>query len=148
MTVITYDVLTDLKSTLVDDWAKTKVNSAPLPDVQIVWDIKTTGFGSGMRDRIYITPINEAVKPFQLHGDTYWHELVTKIEIRTYRGFENQNNIVKTVSTIVKNNIRKSGDGFLDVIIMGSEPLSTEIRNMYRHVITLKYRNAISHTFV
>lgn len=148
MTVITYDVVIDLKQEFRDAWNSIKVCNAPKPDIQIVWDIKSTGFGGGTKARIYLTPLAETIKPFQLHGDAHWHELVVKIDVRSYRGLSIHNNIVKTVSNILKNIIRRGAEGFLDVIIMGSEDMSAEMRNKYRTVLTVKYRDVESFTFV
>jgi len=148
MTVITYDVVADLKQEFSDGWNSSKVCSAPKPDIQIVWDIKSVGFGGGTRPRLYITPMPETIRPFQLHGDAHWHELVLKIDLRSYKGIEMHNNMVKTVSNILKNIIRRGAEGFLDVIIMGSEDMSAEMRNKFRTVLTVKYRDVESFTFV
>jgi len=148
MTVITYDVVKDLKQELSCSWNKLKTCNAPKPDVQIVWDIKSTGFGGGTRPRIYITPMPESVRPFALHGDAHWHELVLKIDVRSFRGLSIHNNIVKTVADVLKNIIRRGTEGFLDVIIIGSEDMSAEMRNKYRTVLTVKYRDVNSFTFV
>jgi len=148
MTVITYDVVNDLKSVMATDWNKNKINSAPKPDIQIIWDVKSAGFGGGTRARVYITPMPESIRPFQLHGDAHWHELVLKVDVRSYKGLENHNNIIKTVSNTLKNIIRRGTEGFLDVIIIGSEDMSSEMRNKYRTVLTVKYRDVNSFTFV
>jgi len=148
MTVITYDVVNDLKSVMGTSWNSLKVCNAPKPDIQIVWDIKSVGFGGGTRPRLYITPMPETVKPFALHGDAHWHELVLKLDVRSYRGLSIHNNIIKTVSNVLKNIIRRNVQGFLDVIIMGSEDMSAEMRNKYRTVLTVKYRDVESFTFV
>jgi len=148
MTIITYDAITDLKDALNNDWNLNKVNSAPKPDIQLIWDVKSTGYGSGTRPRILIQPSVEKIKPFDFFGANYWHDVPIKVDIRSYKGMEQHNDIVKTVSDIILNIIRRANNGFLQVLITGNESFNHEYRNMYRHVITLKYQDVNSHTFV
>jgi len=140
--LITYDAILNLQTEICSDWGE-----APKPKIQLVWEEKAVGIGGTKKEYIFIEPITENIKPFQLHGDTWWHEVVIKIDIRTWSNLTRHNVVVKEVARIVKNIIRNSDDNFVDVIITGSESISPEYRNIFRHVITLKYRSAESHVF-
>lgn len=113
-----------------------------------VWEEKSVGIGNVKQEYIFITPIREPIEPFQLHGDTYWHEVIMKLDIRTYSTIARHKAVVAEVARIVKNIVRNTDDGFLDVIIMGIDPKTPDVRNIFRDVLTLRYRSAESHTFV
>ena len=147
MTSILYDAMDDLKDAFISCWNDTN-NGGAKPLVELVWERKVTGFGNSKRDTILIEPIKEAITPFQLHGDTHWHELPVKLDIRTYKGKDRHDQVMKESSRIVKNIIRRSNKNFLDVIIKDIEPLTKDYRNMFRDVITLRYRDVESHSFV
>ena len=152
MTIITYDAIDDLKSALCAQWNATSAGGAK-PSIDIVWDKKVVGFdgdSSGNQERIIIEPLSEPIKPFALHGDAYWHDLLIKIDIRSYKdgGTTRMNAIVKETSRIIHNIIRRDAQGFLQVVIAKSETRNQDYRNMYRHMIDLKYSAVKSHTFV
>lgn len=141
--LITYDSIINLQSELCSAWTE-----APKPKIQFIWEEKAVGIGGTKKEYIFITPINETIKAFQLHGDVWWHEVIIKVDIRTWSNLTRHNTVVKEVARIIKNIIRNSDDNFVDVLIMGSESKTPEYRNIFRHVITLRYRSGESHTFV
>jgi hypothetical protein len=150
MTIITYDAVDDLKSAICSQWDATCVGGCK-PDISLVWDKKVTGLGSGnQKGMIIIEPQGESIRPFALHGDSYWHELLIKIDIRSYKtgGPTRHNQIVKEVTRIIQNIIRRDTQGFLQVAFAKSETRNQDYRNMFRHLIDLKYSDANSHTFV
>lgn len=149
MTVITYDAIDDLKCALCTQWNATCIGGTK-PKIDIVWDKKVVGFDSDNTERIIISPMPEAIKVFALHGDAYWHDLLIKLDIRSYKsgGTTRQNAIVKEVTRIIQNILRRDGQGFLQVIIAKSETKNQDYRNMYRHMIDLKYNDVNNHTFV
>jgi len=142
MTVITYDAVTDIISALTTDWG-----AAPTPTVAREWDTRSVGLDPDTGERIIVKALPEMIKPFQLHGDNYWHEVPIKIDIRTYSTIVRHNTVVQEASRIIKNILRRSAQGFVDVIIIGSEEESYKVRNMFRHIITLKYRTNKAFTF-
>jgi len=147
--LITYDAILNLDCELTTQWNMCGCNPAgTAPLIQLVWEEKAVGIGNVKREYIFIEPINESIKPFQLHGDTWWHEVVIKVDIRSWTTLARHNTVVKETSRIIKNIIRSSDDNFVDVVIMGSESKSPEYRNIFRHIITLKYRSGESHTFI
>ena len=149
MTIITYDAIDDLKTALCAQWDATCAGGTK-PTIDFVWDKKVVGFDGDSTERIMIEPLSEPIKPFDLHGDAYWHDLYIKIDIRSYKsgGITRQNQIVKEVSRIIKNIIRRSSAGLLQVSVNKSETRNQDYRNMYRHLIDLKYSDVESHTFV
>ena len=100
-----------------------------------------------MEERIIIEPLNEDIQLFALHGDAHKHELLIKIDMRSYSTLARQNAIVKEVSRIVKNIVRRDSQGFLDIRPKGIQTLSPELRNMFRDVMTIIYRHVEDHTF-
>jgi len=150
MTIITYDAVDDLKCALCSSWCTSSGGSKP--SITIVWEKKVVGFdgnSSGNQETVIIEPLTEPIKPFALHGDAYWHDLHIKIDIRSYKsgGTTRQNTIVKEVTRIIQNIIRRSGTNFLQVILKKSETRNQDYRNMYRHIIDLEYNDVNNHTF-
>lgn len=144
--LITYDAVLNLQTELTCGWCCTCAGTAP--SVCLIWEEKAVGIGNIKQEFIFIEPINESIRPFQLHGDTWWHEVIIKVDIRTWTTLARHNTVVKETSRIIKNIIRNADDNFIDVIITGSESKTPEYRNIFRHIITLKYRSSESHTFV
>ena len=140
--LITYDAVLNLQDEICSDWGE-----SPKPKILLVWEEKSVGIVNTKQEYIFIEPITESIKPFQLHGDTWWHEVVIKVDVRTWSNLTRHNVVVKETARIIKNIIRNSDDNFVDVIVTGSESMTPDYRNIFRHVITLKYRSAESHTF-
>ena len=148
MTIITYDAIEDLKCALCTQWDATCLGGVK-PEIDFVWDKKLVGF-DGEVERIILEPLAEPIKVFALHGDAYWHDLMIKVDIRSYKtgGTTRQNEIVKETTRIIQNIIRRTGTGFLQVIIKKSETRNQDYRNMYRHIIDLLYNDVNNHSFV
>lgn len=144
--LITYDSVLNLQTELTCGWCTICAGTAP--SVCLIWEEKAVGIGNIKQEFIFIEPINESMKPFQLHGDTWWHEVIIKVDIRTWTTLARHNTVVKETSRIIKNIIRNADDNFINVIITGSESKVPEYRNIFRHIITLKYTSSESHTFV
>lgn len=149
MTIITYDAINDLQCALCTQWDATCLGGTK-PAIDIVWDKKVVGFDGDSTERVIIEPLTEPIKPFALHGDAYWHDLHIKIDIRSYKtgGTTRQNAIVKEVTRIIQNIIRRDSTGFLQVVLNKSETRNQDYRNMYRHMIDLTYNDVENHTFV
>lgn len=143
---ITYDALDDLKAKLIAQWNATGAGGTQ-PTINIIWDKKEVGLDAN-QEEVLLTPVLETVKPFDLYGRAYWHEIPIKIDIRSWTTIARHEIIVKEVERIIQNIIRRNADGFIDLIYMDSESYNPDYRNMFRHVITLKYRSAVNHTFV
>jgi len=148
MTIITYDAVADIISAINDDWNKTGTGgTSKAPRVREVWNTKVTGYGSGTQEEIIIEPIKENIELFALHGDAHKHEVPMKIDIRSYSNSERQNVIVKEVSRIIKNIVRRASQGFIDIRILDVDTLTPQYRNMYRDVISIIYRDVEDFTF-
>jgi len=147
--MITYDAICDLKCALCTQWDATCAGGTK-PTIDIVWDKKVVGFDGDVTDRIIISPLTERIDPFDLFGKAHWHELLVKIDIRTYKpgGVARMNQVAKEADRIIKNIIRRNAQGFLQVVIAKSETRNQDYRNMYRHLIDLKYQDVNTHTFV
>jgi hypothetical protein len=109
-------------------------------DVQVdkIWEQKSVGFIDDRRDRILVYPKNEDVKPFGLYGCDWLHITDLNVEIRSYGDQERLSNIINDISKIIKTNIRR--DNFIDIMITGSITESDKMRNMFKHILTVRYR--------
>jgi len=131
---IIYDAVDDIICAIDTDWKE-----GAEPRLEPVWEVKAVGFGSSRQEVIYVTPLTENIKPFDLFGKAYWQELPIKLDVRTYRNIQRHKVVVKELHRIIKNIIRRNTQGFLQVELKSSEPVNTEIRNMFRQIITLHY---------
>ena len=145
---ITYDAVEDMITELSTAWDAGTNSAGAKPRIREVWNVKVVGFGGGKAEEIIITPRDEIIKPFQLHGDTYWHKLPMEIDIRVFSSVRRLNTIVDEVERIVKNMIRRDQQGFTQVVITASKTKVPEYRNVFRHIIYLTYEAAKAHTFV
>lgn len=147
--MISYDSILDLKCALCSQWDATCQGGAK-PAIDLIWDKKVVGFDGDVTERVIITPLVEVINPFDLYGKAYWHEVPIKIDIRTYQsgGLNRQNAVVKEVDRIIKNIIRRTSQGFLQVVIVKHETRNQDYRNMFRHMIDLKYQDVQNHNFV
>ena len=139
---IIYDAVDDIICAIKTQWK----GGATLR-IEPVWEVKAVGFGSSRQEVMYVTPMTENIKPFDLFGKAYWQELPIKLDVRTYRNIKRHKEVVKELHRIIKNIIRRDADGFLQVVLKSSEPVNTEIRNMFRQVITLHYISVETFTF-
>jgi len=131
---ITYDAVDDIICAIKSDWTE-----GPTLRIEPVWEVKAVGFGSSRQEVLYVTPMTEKIVPFDLFGKAYWQELPIKLDVRTYRNIKRHKEVIKELHRIIKNIIRRDSQGFLQVVLKSSEPVNTEIRNMFRQIITLHY---------
>ena len=140
MTSITYSALDDLLNLLHNGWGGSG-DAGREPLFQKAWERRTTGFGSDTREVVFITPRQENIQYFGLHGDNFFHDLSVDLDIRSYYDEERHNIIVKEVIRIIKANIRGSTTfPYTDLRIMSSYSRSETMRNMYNHIISVSYR--------
>jgi hypothetical protein len=145
----TYDAINDLKCALCTQWDGGPACAGAKPTIDFVWDKKLVGFGCDTTERIIIQPLKEDIKIFDLFGHAYWHDVPVKIDIRSYNGgITRQNVIVTEVIRIIKNIIRRNVQGFIQVVIKGSETRNQDFRNMFRHIVTLQYEDVDTVAFV
>jgi len=97
-----------------------------------------------------VQPLKEQIESFQLHGDSWKHELPVKVDIRTYKTLVIQNTVVKEVGRILKNILRRATATpvpFIDAHLRGGESYDADYRNMFRYVFTIVYRDITPFTF-
>jgi hypothetical protein len=145
-----YDAILDLQSALCTQWnACACVCAGAKPTIDFEWDKKVVGFDGDNTERVIIKPLKEKIKIFDIYGRAHWHDVPIILDVRSYTGgITRQNVIVKEVIRIIKNIIRRSAQGFLQVIIRDSETRNTDYRNMFRHLITLEYQDVDTVTFI
>jgi len=144
---ITYDVVADLKLRIATDWCS-GVN--PVPQVDFIWDEKSTGLAGATKEVVLIQPLKEVITAFQLHGDVWRHDLPVKIDIRTYKTLTRHNAVVKEVGRILKNILRRAGASpvpFIQAYLRGYESIDEKYRNMFRGVFTIMYLDVTGFTF-
>lgn len=128
-----YSALDDLVQLIKDE-------TATGYDIQIdkIWQEKSVGFVDDRRDRILIYPKNELVQPFGLYGCDWLHTTDLVIEVRSYGDEAKLANIINDISRVIKTNIRR--DNFIDLMITGSLTENDKMRNMFKHLINVRYR--------
>ena len=80
----------------------------------------------------------EDIEYFNLYGTDFLHETTIRLDIRTYLSGYNHDITVSELIRIIKDNLRR--DGYVDLRVTSSEPLSHLYRNMFRHAIEISYR--------
>ena len=85
-----------------------------------------------------IEPKQEDIEYFNLYGTDFLHETTIRLDIRTYLSAYNHDITVSELIRIIKDNLRR--DGYVDLRVTSSEPLSHLYRNMFRHAIEISYR--------
>ena len=138
MGIATYTSIDDLI-----DMMKTKWNTSTggqIPRVERIWDEKTIGFGDIELKKgiILIEPSDENIKYFGLYGVDHLHTIDLTLDTRSYQSLDRHSELVGEVSRILKDQIRRAD--FVDLRIVGTVPLSRLYRNMFRHMIRIKYR--------
>ena len=138
MAIATYDVIDDVTSMLKTKW-NTSLGGV-IPRIERIWDEKTIGFGdmSIKKGIILIEPMNESVQYFSLGGTNHLHGIDLTLDIRSYQSLDRHSELVSEVARIIKDQITRTGS--VDLRIMGTEPLSRLYRNMFRHMIRIRYR--------
>ena len=138
MAIATYDVIDDVISMFKTKW-NTSLGGV-IPRIERIWDEKTIGFGDmGIKKGIIlIEPMNESIKYFSLGGTNHLHGIDLTLDIRSYQSLNRHSELVSEVARIIKDQITRTGS--VDLRIMGTEPLSRLYRNMFRHMIRIRYR--------
>ena len=131
---LTYDAMEDCITMLKDGWTA----GTQLPDVKALWKEKSAGFIDDRRDMILVYPRRERIEYFGLYGSDFLHTLLLVVDIRSYGEQDKLNQTVTEILRILKANIRRTG--FVDVIVKNSTSQSDNLRNMYKHQITVQYR--------
>ena len=132
-----YDALEDMRSLIKDKWGITSI-VGDSPEVKVIWEKKVVGFADYTRDTILLQPKRERIDYFGLYGSDFLHHVDIQIEIWTYMNQTRLDNMVKEVTKIIKDNIRRTD--FVDLMITGSISASDTYRNIWKHVLTAKYR--------
>ena len=131
---LTYDAMEDCITMLKDGWTA----GTQLPDVKALWKEKSAGFIDDRRDMILVYPRRERIEYFGLYGSDFLHTLLLVVDIRSYGEQDKLNQTVTEILRILKANVRRTG--FVDVIVKNSTSQSDNLRNMYKHQITVQYR--------
>ena len=132
-----YDALEDMRSLIKDKWGITAI-VGDTPEVKVIWEKKVVGFADYTRDTILLQPKRERIDYFGLYGSDFLHHVDIQIEIWTYMNQTRLDNMVKEVTKIIKDNIRRTN--FVDLMITGSISASDTYRNIWKHELTAKYR--------
>ena len=132
-----YDSLEDMRTLLKDKWGTTSLSN-DTPDIQVVWERKVVGFADYARDTILLQPKTEKIDYFGLYGSDFLHHVEIQIDIWSYMNQTRLDNMVKEVTKIIKNNIRRTD--FVDLMLMTSVSSSDTYRNIWKHVLTARYR--------
>ena len=138
MAIATYTVIDDVISMLKTKWNTS--SGGQIPRIERIWDEKTIGFGdmSIKKGIILIEPMNESIQYFSLGGTNHLHGVDLTLDIRSYQSLDRHSELVSEVARIIKDEITRTGS--VDLRIMGTEPLSRLYRNMFRHMIRIRYR--------
>ena len=128
-----YTALNDMVSMLKTEWT-----DGQTPDIKALWEEKSAGFIDDRRDLILVYPKNEAVEYFGLYGSDFLHLIDITIEVRSYQNQEKMDNVNKEILRIIKENIRRTG--FIDLMVRSTISQNDQLRNMFKHVINVRYR--------
>ena len=131
---LTYDAMEDCITMLKDGWTA----GTQLPDIKALWKEKSAGFIDDRRDMILVYPRRERIEYFGLYGSDFLHTLLLVVDIRSYGEQNKLNQTVTEILRILKANVRRTG--FVDVIVKNSTSQSDNLRNMFKHQITVQYR--------
>ena len=132
-----YDALEDMQSLLKDDWGITDT-AGDVPNIDVVWERKVVGLADYTRDTILLTPKRENIDYFGLYGSDFLHHVDIQIDLWSYMNQDRLNNLVKETAKIIKDNIRRTN--FVDLLLTGSISSSDTVRNIWKHVLTARYR--------
>ena len=132
-----YDALEDMQALLKDKWGITDT-SGDVPNIDVVWERKVVGLADYTRDTIILTPKRENIDYFGLYGSDFLHHVDIQIDLWSYMNQDRLNNLVKETAKIIKDNIRRTN--FVDLLLTGSISSSDTYRNIWKHVLTARYR--------
>ena len=138
MGIAIYDTIDDVISMIKTKWNTS--TGGVIPRIERIWDEKTIGFGDQEISKgiILIEAMDEDVKYFSLYGADHMHTIDLTLDVRSYQNLDRHNVIMKELARIIKDQIRR--DGFVDLRIVGTVPLSRLYRNMFRHMIRVTFR--------
>jgi len=138
MTIALYDTIDDVISMIKIKWNTN--TGGVIPRIERIWDEKTIGFGDQEISKgiILIEAMDESVKYFSLYGVDHMHTIDLTLDVRSYQNLDRHNIIMKEVTRIIKDQIRR--EGFIDLRIAGTVPLSRLYRNMFRHMVRITFR--------
>lgn len=138
MAIATYDVIDDIILMLKSKWNTSL--GGEIPRMERIWDEKTIGFGdmSIKKGIILLEPMDENIQYFSLGGTDHLHAIDITLDVRSYQSLDRHDELVKEISRIIKDQIARTGS--VDIRITGTEPLSRLYRNMFRHMIKIRYR--------
>jgi len=138
MGIAIYDTIDDVISMIKTKWNTS--TGGVIPRIERIWDEKTIGFGDQEISKgiILIEAMDEDVKYFSLYGADHMHTIDLTLDVRSYQNLDRHNVIMKELARIIKDQIRR--DGFIDLRIVGTIPLSRLYRNMFRHMIRITFR--------
>ena len=138
MGIAIYDTIDDVISMIKTKW--NTGSGGVIPRIERIWDEKTIGFGDQEISKgiILIEAMDEDVKYFSLYGADHMHTIDLTLDVRSYQNLDRHNVIMKELARIIKDQIRR--DGFVDLRIVGTIPLSRLYRNMFRHMIRVTFR--------
>ena len=138
MGIAIYDTIDDVISMIKTKW--NTGSGGVIPRIERIWDEKTIGFGDQEISKgiILIEAMDESVKYFSLYGVDHMHTIDLTLDVRSYQNLDRHNIIMKEVTRIIKDQIRR--EGFIDLRIAGTVPLSRLYRNMFRHMVRITFR--------
>ena len=138
MAIATYSSIDDMIDMIKSKWNTS--TGGVTPRIERIWDEKTIGFGDMELKKgiILIEPMDEGVTYFGLYGVDHMHNVDLTLDVRSYQNIDRHSEIVGELSRIIKDHIRRST--FVDLRITGTVPLSRLYRNMFRHMIRIRYR--------
>ena len=138
MGIAIYDTIDDVISMIKTKWNTS--TGGVIPRIERIWDEKTIGFGDQEISKgiILIEAMDEDVKYFSLYGADHMHTIDLTLDVRSYQNLDRHNVKLKELARIIKDQIRR--DGFIDLRIVGTIPLSRLYRNMFRHMVRITFR--------
>jgi len=138
MAIATYTSIDDMIDLIKSKWNTS--TGGTLPRIERIWDEKVIGFGDMELKKgiILIEPMDEDVTYFSLYGADHMHTIDLTLDVRSYQNIDRHSEIVGELSRIIKDQIRRAT--FVDLRITGTVPLSRLYRNMFRHMIRIRYR--------
>jgi hypothetical protein len=137
MGISVYNVIDDFINMINDEWGSAG-DAGITPRLEKVWEEKKVGFVDDRRDIVVVEPVDEDIKYFGLYGSDFLHSPLIKVDIRSYQDSTRHNDIVNEISRIIKSQIRRTG--YVDVRVMSSKSLNSLYRNLFRHVLEVRYR--------
>lgn len=131
---IAYSMINKTKSLLEDNW-----QLSTQPNVDSVWNRRSTGFIGDKSDQIILTPKLENIEYYSLYGVDHLHEITIDLDIRSYQDIDRHSDVVAEVLRIIKANIR-GGNDYVDLRVLSSVSRNERMRNMFNHIVTIVYR--------